>query len=655
MTDVFISYARSNYDQARHTADGLAEAGFAVWIDDDLPAHRAFSTVIEERLNAAKAVLVLWSEDARASRWVPAEADIAYNSDKLVQMSLDGVLPPLPFNRMHCEMAPGWAGDREAQAWRKILASIGELVGQAAGAEPAQATSRRFPAPPAPNLEPLLAVLPFDNLSSDEELAFFCDGVSEEIQRTVSDGSSLRVVARSSSFQFRGAQKDTAKVSAALGATHLLDGSVRRGGARVRISAELVECASRHALWGDRFDGDLEDVFTLQETIANQVASALKVALAHTKTGQPLPADLYEEFMRARGRLAEGDTQFDDSAERAIPRLESITKKAPQFAPAWELLATARAASLRSDHFEGNYDALLESVLEAANTALELDPGRGGAYLALALLEPWGEYRKRERLLLKGLEVSPNDPALLTELSDFYWSVGRFNDGLNMAQQACELNPLMPAARLHVAQMHAYVGDYAGCIKMTRELVRRWPNNPGTMLSLLNTAGTLGFWEAHDEAAREIDRFEGWPARDMRASKAFHHALRTKDPELIKRRIARYTELLDQTGTLPLNLVVSIAALGEVEYALDLAERASYDYIFDPKGSRPSVYYPGTILGPWSEAMKRPRFAALCVRLGLAGYWIETGAWPDCVEWTPYDFKAEVRKAYEAATNSPSK
>ncbi|WP_427963625.1 TIR domain-containing protein [Altererythrobacter sp.] len=650
MTDVFVSYARADYGQARRIADSLASAGFSVWIDDDLPAHRAFSTVIEERLNAAKAVLVLWSEDARASRWVPAEADLAFTADKLVQLSLDGVLPPLPFNRVHCETATGWNGSTDAPFWQKITASIVELSGS-------QGHSLELPAPTpglaksAANTEPLLAILPFDNLSSDEELTYFCDGMSEEIQRTVSDGSSLRVVARSSSFQFRGAEKDTAKVASALGATHLLDGSVRRGGARVRISAELVECGSRRAIWGDRFDGDLDDVFALQESIAERVAKALKVALAIESApgGAQLPPGLYESFLRARGRIAEGDALYDDSAERAIPLLEEVTSAAPDFAPAWELLASASAASLRSGHFEGDYDERRNLVLKSAETALKLDPKRGGAYLALAFLEPWGAYRAREKLLLKALEVSPNDPASLTEMSQFCWSVGRFRDALGLAQKACELNPLMPAARLHVAQMHAYVGDYAGAIALTRQLIRRWPDNPGILISQLNTAGTLGFWEAHDEAAREIDRFDGWIARDMRAAEAYLEALRTKDPEQIEKRISRYEGLLEKTGTLPLNLVVSIAALGQVDRALDLAERASYDYVFDPQGDRPSIYYPGTILGPWSEAMKQKRFAPLCVRLGLSAYWIETGAWPDCVEWTPYNFKEEVRAAHEAA------
>lgn len=648
MSDVFISYARSSARQARQIADGLLAHGFDVWIDDDLPAHRAFSTVIEEQLALAKAVLVLWSEDARTSRWVPAEADFAYNADKLVQLSVDGVLPPLPFNRVHCEMAVGWNGDTAAPAWRKVVASIAELVGHAGNpGAPVTHSSHQPKIDTSPFAEPLLAILPFDNLSPDSELAYFCDGVSEEIQRSVCDGSNLKVVARTSSFQFRGMEKETGKVSRALGASHLLDGSVRRAGSRLRINAELVECATLRVLWGDRFEGDLDDVFELQDLIASQVARALKVALEAKPGDAALPSELYEKFLRARSIVSEGDPLFDDSAERALPLLQEVTRGAKSFAPAWELLASAGAASLRSGHFEGNYEDRRDLVLEAAGTALQLDAKRGSAYLAMALLEPWGAYQIRERLLLKALAATPNDPVILTEMSEFYWTVGRFRDALAMAQRACELNPLMPAAQLHVAQMRAYIGDYEGCISLTRQNRIRWPDNAGLLLMLVNCSALYGFWEVYDEVTQYIDRFDGWQGRDLRATKAFGDALRSKDPALIEKRIARYAELIDTTGTIPLNLVLSIGAFGQVDRALDLAERASYDYIFDPKGDRPSVYYPGTILGPWSEVMKRPRFARLCVRLGLSRYWLETGAWPDCIEWAPYDFKAEVRRAHE--------
>jgi TolB-like protein len=652
VTDVFVSYARSNYDAARRVADVLCETGYEVWIDDDLPAHRTFSTVIEEHLNAAGAVLVLWSKDAKQSRWVPAEADIAFNADKLVQMSLDGELPPLPFNRVHCEMATGWNAQHEPPCWGKILGSLEALVGKKGEKPlpPAAAPVRDMSAV----AETLLAVLPFDNLSSDDELAFFCDGVSEEIQRSVSEASRLKVVARTSSFQFRGADKETGKVAGALGATHLLDGSVRRGGTRVRISAELIECGSRRVLWGDRYDGDLEDVFALQDSIASEVAQALKVALLPGRQEQTLPAELYEKFLRARGIVAGGDALFDDSAERAFPLLLEVTESAPDYAPAWELLASAGAASLRSGHFKGDYDERRTIVERAAATALELDHNRGEAHLAQALLEPWGAYREREKLLTKAITVSPNDPAALTEMSHFYWTVGRFQDALEMALRASELNPLMPAARLHVAQMHTYVGNYETSMEMHHDLHRRWPDNAGILISLLGFSSTLGFWDYFDDAVPDAENFDGWTARDLRATIAFAEALRFKDPGMVERRLTSYLGLLDKFGSVPLNLIQSIASLKGGEFALDVALKSDYSFIFDPRGARPGGYYPGVLLGPWSQSARLPRFSELCVRLGLVDYWIGTGTWPDAAGFVPYDFRTTMREAHTRAKAQPA-
>ncbi|QPC99127.1 TIR domain-containing protein [Qipengyuania soli] len=650
MTDVFVSYARSTQAHARRAARALEEAGYSVWIDDELPAHRAFSTVIEDQLRGASAVLVLWSEDARASRWVPAEADMAYNSDKLVQMSVDGALPPLPFNRMHCEMLSHWEGDADDPAWRKILDSVAELSGRGTGPiHPVEAVAAfKQEKPKRGPTENVLAVLAFDNLSSDPDLDYFCDGVSDEIQRTVARATSLKIVARASSFQFRGADKATAHVAAALGTTHLLDGTVRRGGDRVRISAELVECSSCSAIWADRFDGTLDDVFTLQEEIAESVAQALKVALEPAVAERPLSSIDYERFLRAKAHLAGGDSVFDDSAFKAIPLLEKVVDARPDFAPAWEMLATARATELRSGHSRISYSEGARRTREAAEQALSLDPNRTRALLALALLEPWGAYTKREELLDKALAASPNDPFVLTELSNFYWSVGRAREGIALAERAFELNPMLPAAAIQVAQMLAYVGEPQASMKLHRELYRRWPDNPGMLMALLNMAGTTELWDDFDEVVNDIEKFDGWQAVDLKASRAFSLTVRSKDPEKAKRRIARYQELLEATGTVPINIITGISVFGFPEEALDMAEKANYDFIFQPEGNRAGTYFHGTIFGPWSQMRELPRFVDLCDRLGLCRYWVESDKWPDMISELPYDFKDEVRKRVTA-------
>ncbi len=485
-----------------------------------------------------------------------------------------------------------------------------------------------------PPQERLLAVLAFDNLSRDPELTFFSDGVSEEIQQAVAKRTSLKVVARSSSFQFRGADKATRKVAAELNATHLLDGSVRRGGSRVRVAAHLVECASESTLWTDRFEGDLSDIFALQDRVAEAVASALKVALAPPASAAPLDPAVYEIFLRARSTIAEGSRLFDESAAEATPLLEQVVEAARDFAPAWGLLAYARAWTLRSGHRQGSYADGRAGVVDAAGKALRLDPRRTDAYLAQAMLEPWGAYAAREKLLTRALAVEANDPVALSEMGAFCWSVGRGHDALHFAERACELNPLSPAARLQVAQMRAFVGDYEDSIRMHRELHRRWPNNATILLSLLNHSSTLRFWDAYDEAIGDIEAFDGWQGADLRATRTYADTLRSGDPARRARRLERYAALLEATGTLPLNLLESLGFLGFVDEAFALAERASFAHMFDPDGPLPSASFPGELMGPWSPLKHKAAFRhTLCDGLeGLCAYWRErVGLGPDCV------------------------
>ena len=128
MTEVFISYARADQAVARRTAHALQTAGFNVWWDADLPAHRAYSDVIEKHLEEARAVVVLWSKSSAKSEWVRAEADFARSRRKLVQAALDGSLPPIPFNQIQCADLKGWRGSTGHAGWAKLRHSVAVLV-----------------------------------------------------------------------------------------------------------------------------------------------------------------------------------------------------------------------------------------------------------------------------------------------------------------------------------------------------------------------------------------------------------------------------------------------------------------------------------------------------------------------------------------------
>ena len=163
MADIFVSYGRSTEAQAQQVAETLRSSGYSVWRDDELPAHRAYSDVIEERLRSAKAVVVLWSAEAAKSQWVRAEADIAREAGTLVQVTVDGILPPLPFNQIQCAALENWGGDTSAPGWQKVESSIALLVGVP---KPAPTSAEARAAPPK---RVAILVLPFINMSGDAE------------------------------------------------------------------------------------------------------------------------------------------------------------------------------------------------------------------------------------------------------------------------------------------------------------------------------------------------------------------------------------------------------------------------------------------------------------------------------------------------------
>src|SRR5579863_7047203 len=141
MSDVFISYARSTAKQANAAAEALRALGFSVWLDDELLAHHAYTHAIEEQLTAARAALVIWSAEAVKSEWVLSEANRAREDHKLVQLTVDGARLPMPFDQTQCADLSGWAGDLGASGWRKVAASIAELIGVATEAVPAAAAA----------------------------------------------------------------------------------------------------------------------------------------------------------------------------------------------------------------------------------------------------------------------------------------------------------------------------------------------------------------------------------------------------------------------------------------------------------------------------------------------------------------------------------
>ncbi|MBA3577870.1 MAG: TIR domain-containing protein, partial [Sphingomonas sp.] len=245
MAEIFVSYARSDEPLAASVAKALRSSGYTVWRDDELPAHRAYGDVIEERIKSAKAVVVLWSIEAAKSHWVRAEADAARAAGTLIQASLDRTVPPMPFNQIQCADLSDWSGDTSAPGWTKLTASVEALAASPADQpKPAGRRSRR---------QVCVCVLPFVNMSGDAEQEYFSDGISEDITTDLSKISALAVIARHTAFTFKGQSVNVLQIADSLDVTHVVEGSVRKAGARVRITAQLIDGESGDHVWADRY------------------------------------------------------------------------------------------------------------------------------------------------------------------------------------------------------------------------------------------------------------------------------------------------------------------------------------------------------------------------------------------------------------------
>ncbi|GAA3901304.1 hypothetical protein GCM10022276_20100 [Sphingomonas limnosediminicola] len=412
MSHVFISYSRTDEPSAGMIAQELRNAGFEVWRDDELPAHRPYAQVIEERITGAAAVVALWSAEAAKSQWVRAEADTARSSDKLVQATLDGTIPPMPFNQIQCADLQGWDGKAGVAGWRKLLSSVESLAGKPSGTtEPkARASSRDIS----------ICVLPFQNMSGDIEQEYFSDGISEDITTDLSKVSALEVIARNTAFTFKGQSVNVSDVAKKLGVTHVLEGSVRKAGDRVRITAQLIEGRGGGHVWADRFDRDLTDIFTIQDEISKAIVAALKLKLlpeekkAIEQRGTQ-SAEAYNLYLLARQYWVSGnhgDMRREERVMRICSRALEIDHR---YADAWALLAIAQS------NLHYGFGCEVDDGYAAAHTALSIDPTIPQARLPLAKrLQQRGKFEAAAAEMEKAIRLGADSWEVNKEAGRFF-------------------------------------------------------------------------------------------------------------------------------------------------------------------------------------------------------------------------------------------
>jgi TolB-like protein/Flp pilus assembly protein TadD len=295
--------------------------------------------------------------------------------------------------------------------------------------------------------EKSIAVLPFENLSDDKENEYFAAGVHNDILSNLAKVADLKVISRTSVQQFKSGTRNLREIGLALGVAHILEGTARRAGNRIRVNAQLIDARSDAQLWGETFDREITDLFALQSELAQRISQELRANLsAREKTNlQTHPTrDIlaYELFLRARELFhwAGSGYSYDKGAD-ALRLIDEAIKRDPQFALAYGL-----ASRLHSELFWFGYDksaSRLEKAKAAADAALELQSDLGEAHLAKAFYYYYGfrQYDVAQKHVTDAIRAIPNDADVLNTAGAIARRVGRWNEAASTLEQARDRDP----------------------------------------------------------------------------------------------------------------------------------------------------------------------------------------------------------------------
>lgn len=393
-------------------------------------------------------------------------------------------------------------------AWPAVAAlvvaiGIGALVASVRDRDDAASLHGDSPSPAAPKS---IAVLPFVDMSPGQDQQYFSDGLSEEVLNLLAQTPQLRVIARTSSFSFKGTNVDIATVAEKLNVTHVLEGSVRKSGDQVRVTAQLIDAATSSHVWSQTYDRALDDIFDVQTDIAASVANALRVALVEeNKPGTARNAVAYERLLEAHfffQRRAPGDV------ERARQHYQQALDIDPGFARGWAGLAGVYWIQTTTGVFPR--DTGLEKVRDASEKALLLDPHLAEAHLRLAnYLWSTGNSSAADEHQRKAAAFEPNNPLVLSFLAGTAASNGRFDRAIELQRQAVARDPLSVLNHGNLLSFLYFAGQIEAAkaerLKL-RELSPTHERQLGALVLILDR-----------QFDQVLDLIEDWPQGEDRA------------------------------------------------------------------------------------------------------------------------------------------
>jgi len=540
-SDVFVSYASQDAAVADAIVEALEGAGLKCWIAPrDVVPGEFYAGAIVHAIDAARVVVLVLSESAAASQHVLREVERA-SSRKHPVVSFRTDLAPLPADLEYFINTSHWLDASTtgvAGALPKLVAAVQRAVGLGAAEDPARATGPAGPASPAtprpapptravappsrvvialtaviavafayvvvdkfwlskhqaaapagptiatPASEKSIAVLPFVDMSEKKDQEYFADGMAEQIIDTLAKIPGLKVIGRTSSFQFKGRNEDLRTIGSKLNAQYVLEGSVRKVGNRVRVTAQLIDSRDGTQRWANAYDRPVSDVFQMQDEFATALVRALELTVVpldfHAKHAIS-SIEAYDAFLRGRYAL---DRLDPEGVEQAVGYFQQALDLDDQFAPAAVYLGLAYL-------FQGEWGlapprTAFEKARKAADLAIKLDHTSAPPHGVLAALHQSYDWNwiAAEDEINQAIRLSPHDASVLAVSARQSFITGRLDDAARLLAASIARDPLVPWVHLALGWVQQRRGNLVEAEASARRTLEISPTYAGAHYSL---------------------------------------------------------------------------------------------------------------------------------------------------------------------------
>jgi TolB-like protein len=568
---LFISYASEDVELAQKACSALEAAGFPCWMAPrDVRPGAQYADAIVRAINEAQAVVLVLSASAVTSSHVGREVERAASKHKqIIALRLDAA--PLNPALEYFLGESQWI-DVLALGMPAALTKLAEAVGQGS-ATPVQQipatkrpgrTKKRFaiaaailmcggagtvlgmhfwslnhraaqPAAPAAITDKSIAVLPFVDMSEKKDQEYFADGMAEEILDILAKLPGIRVIGRTSSFQFKGKAEDLRKIGSTLGAAYVVEGSVRKSGDRFRITAQLIGASDGSHLWSETYDEDVGDALKAQDQIAAGLVRALQVTVGADDL-RPRPmlksAEAYDLYLRGRQAMDRIDKPGHESA---IEYFQQALELDPSFIRAAEWLALAL-----EDMPELGFVPPREGYERArafAERGLALDPKSAQLHSVMAdihAIYDW-DWAGADEEAKRALALGPRQPQVLTDVALVYLGLGKWDKAARLLSAAVAIDPLSPPAHYVLAGVRVTTGRLVEAEAESRKVLQISPTFSGAHYAL----GLVLLFEGRPEEALAEMKHEAADFRNIGFSMVYHQMGRSAESDAT---LAEYTK-----------------------------------------------------------------------------------------------------------------